>query len=142
MKGYSRWRGTLVGAVAVVGSSMLLSVPADATSVQYVLSNCNSSLGCGGGNRSGTGTVSDDGLSADHVNVTVDLASGVTWANTDLIGFAFDLIAGVGTPTLVVPPALPADWTPNTSGANFLSNTGPGAFNADGMGQKVMGNLI
>jgi len=118
---------SIVAATVAIAGTSLASLPTYAD--VFTLSVCNSGLGCGTGNNFGTVTVTNDG--ANTVKIDVDLASGVVWAGTGLVGFAMYL-PGISAPVnLTNAPAgsvLPsAFWTPNTNGAALLTS-----FDTDG----------
>jgi hypothetical protein len=114
-------RGSVVGAATLFAAVAGLPATSHADRI-FTLTTCNASLGCGGANNFGTVTVHQ--VSTGVVSVDVDLATGVTWAATGLIGFEFQLASGLATPTL---SNVSANWTP-TSGNPLTS------FNGDGMG--------
>jgi len=135
MKTRSILRAYLMGAAAVVVAGIGLPSEGQAASLQFTLADCNDSAGCSNqfSNNFGTVTITDVGMTGNVVSVDVDLATGFTWTDSGLIGFAFNLIGGfTGANTPQLSGVTAANWTP-TSGSPLTG------FNSDGMGSAQYG---
>jgi len=124
--------------VALLATTIAVPEAVRADSLQFQLTDCNTSAGCSPqtGNNFGKVTITD--VSSGVVSVNVDLAPSYTWAASGLIGFAFNLGAsftGANTPTF---SGLTANWigaaSPPAAPGTLLT-----AFNTDGMGSAQYG---
>src|SRR5262249_42177500 len=100
----------LAGAAAMVVGSVVASTPSNANSLQFVLTDCGNSFGCGLGNNFGTITITDAG--ANTVSVNAHLASGVFWQKSGIEGFAFNL--NFASPIPVLSNVTTPNWSPVT----------------------------
>jgi hypothetical protein len=118
-------RASLVGAVAVVATSV--AFPAVSHAVTYQLTSDHCSGGCGTP-PFGTVTVTQNGA---NVDITVDLANGINWAKTGAVDFQEFKFNGTG----VALGDITVDQT--FAGQTLAAQTG--AFNGDGTGNFTFG---
>lgn len=103
----------------------LAATVAQAATVSYQLTDCNTSSGCTPqlGNNFGTVTVTDV---AGGVSVNVNLEGNYWWARTGLTTFSFTLASGLPMPAL---SGVSANW----------ETTLDTSLNTDGMGSQQYG---
>jgi hypothetical protein len=102
------------------------ALPTDARAdLTFTLTTCNASLGCGSGHNYGTITLHQ--ATTNVVSVDVDLAPNVTWANSGLAGFEFNLSGVLGATLSLVS----ASWTPQSGApSSGINGDGMGTFNS------------